>query len=293
MKVLDVSVCLVGLVLTSVRAGDVSALLERDREWRRLGSVQTEVGSTNWLEFNSNQSVGSLAYGCSVNCSNATNSVRLGNNSAPWTFNTTNCTTLWVMQGYGTGDSIWTVSDNNAVLGDTSLGINGTTCQSAPNVCFQNLTSTGYGSWNLTAGSHSVSIRVTRQDKPVDAGWFRINVRTCPTSPTAPTGPSKPPTKAPTKAPSTPTKPTKPTKKPTAPSPPSPPSPGGRCWAAQRCAQEIIQKQRLCKCNPIFAGKRQCVRNKAVNLCCPNASRRPADYQAKVFAQARFYCNPF
>jgi hypothetical protein len=298
MNIYNRSVCRTALlfaasVTTNVLASDFTlSWSDGQHERRHLASVQEFVGTGKFLEFRSNQAVGSEAYGCITNCSTASNSQALTGNNASWTFSATNCTTLWVIQGYETGDSQWSVRDANTVLGTTSRGITGNDCGANPSVCFSNLTSTGFGSYNLSAGSHSISLRTAEQVRPVDGGWFRVDFRECPApaptkAPTkAPTGPTKPPTKKPTKAPTKPTK--KPTKKP---SPPT--SRPLRCWQPRKCAQTVMLINRTCKCNPLLAGNRSCLQKQERKLCCPNNKLRTAEYMRNVYLQARRYCSRF
>jgi hypothetical protein len=210
-----------------------------------------------------------------------------------WTYSTTgNCSQLTVIEGSGTGDIVYTIYDNNAVLGSTSQGTTGGTCGSDPSVCYAD-SKTGRGQFKLPVGDHSIVILVgstTSTDATgIDRGWFQINTTSCSGNPVVS------PTKAPTSSPGTPTLTTaSPTKKPTAPTPTKPtipvkPSNSSQCWGRFKCAVVIIRERKLCKCNDLLAGRKNCVNEQAKRVCCPRVDR-PADYKRIVVAKAKRIC---
>lgn len=307
---------------------------------RRLGSVTTTIGNGKWQEFDPATTVGSDVLPCSSSCSNATTSEALGpTNTAPWTFNSTNCTTLTVIQGGTTGAAVYTVLDGTTVLGNTTAGTAGD-CGDDPTVCFAS-DATGKRTFPLGAGLHSIRILAVTQTNESDGGWFQINATGCPTT-SAPTrvptrtptkSPSQNSTKAPTRAPTrTPTKspnqnatkaPTRkptaspnknstkaPTRKPTAspnktptrkptrsptrkptrkPSPPTTKPTFGRCDTVVGCAKKI-RNRKLCSCAQIVQGRTQCIRTKAVKVCCPDPTQRTRQYVQRVVKQTIATC---
>jgi hypothetical protein len=209
---------LLGISAAANEAGESSS---SQRRRRRLGDVSALVGNNKWLEFDTNNTIDLFAFPCSTGCSSAPSSLALGSTTEPWTYTSTSCTQLTVLQGYDTGDSIYQVYDGATVLGNTTLGTPGTTCTSDPTVCFAD-TKAGRYQTTLAKGTHSIRIQVKFQTTASDGGWFMLNTTACPPTKAPTKAPTKTPTKTPTKAPTkTPTKaPTKspdksPTKAPT------------------------------------------------------------------------------
>ena len=156
---------------------------------RQLGSIASYSNTGKWLEFQSKRDGNGtdLAFGCGavpgIPCSDNVDSVPLGtvNNNSPWTFASTGCTKLTVIEGWFAGDTTYQIFNNGIGLGRTSTGDMNSDCWDDPNSCYSDPL-VGKAQFLLPAGSHSLTIQKVYQQDEYDGGWMRLESATCPCS---------------------------------------------------------------------------------------------------------------
>jgi hypothetical protein len=145
---------------------------------RGVGAAVAVSPGSGWLQF-SWFNLNTQALGCSpadpqgLVCDPSSGATFVG--AAPWTFS--GAATLKVVDGFATGDR-YEVFDNGVSIGQTSIPTSGTTCGADPAACDANA-SASKGTFNLGAGSHSITIRATQVapgiSPPRGSAYFRVD----------------------------------------------------------------------------------------------------------------------
>lgn len=145
---------------------------------RGVGAAVAVSPGSGWLQF-SWFNLNTQALGCSpadpqgLVCDPSSGATFVG--AAPWTFS--GAATLKVVDGFATGDR-YEVFDNGVSIGQTSIPTSGTTCGADPVACDANA-SASKGTFNLGAGSHSITIRATQVapgiSPPRGSAYFRVD----------------------------------------------------------------------------------------------------------------------
>jgi hypothetical protein len=146
---IDSSLCVI-LVLLSIGA--------------RADDITSKING-KWQEFENGGAAPVYVTPCLFGCSSFNSSEPLGSNGGPWTFTSSGCTILTVLEGRGTGTTIFEVEDNGVSLGNTSMGVRLNDCQDDPDFCYKDQYA-GKGSFLLLAGSHSFHIKQVYEVSP-------------------------------------------------------------------------------------------------------------------------------
>ena len=171
---LTIAVSTVGASPTMAQSNDNGLAGPPQSGDRASAAVAVTIGA-GWQEF-SFIGIGSQARGCfpadpgGPTCTAGVGSQFVG--SAPWTFS--GAATLTVTDAFSSGD-VFQVFDNNQLIGTTSTPTSGADCSNNPDTCLAN-TSISHGTFNLGAGSHSITI-ITSAQAPGSVGgvgFFRL-----------------------------------------------------------------------------------------------------------------------
>jgi hypothetical protein len=148
------------------------------------GNVTDKIDG-KWQEFWFGAGPNQEAFPCSAGCSADLDSEGLGDNNPPWTAkSTTSCLLLEVIEGYGGGEAVLEVFNNDVSLGKTSdipLTQGSASCQTDPTTCYVDGGVTK-GKFTLQKNvQHSVRIIARRSDYSgvFDGGWFRLKSVAC------------------------------------------------------------------------------------------------------------------
>jgi hypothetical protein len=129
------------------------------------GDITSKI-SGKWQEFEHGGAEGLYVKPCLFTCSGSSTSEPLGTNEGPWTYTyASGCTMLTVVEGRGTGTTIFEIEDNGKSLGNTSMGVRLNDCQEDPDFCYKDQYS-GKGSFLMLPGSHSFNIKQVYQTTP-------------------------------------------------------------------------------------------------------------------------------
>jgi hypothetical protein len=152
----------------------------------RAGSINDKIDG-KWQEFGYKAGTNQEAYACLYGCSSDPDSEPLGNNTSPWTVkSSSSCLQLEVMEGYGGGQAVFEVFNNEASLGktpDIPLAQGSTSCDADPYGC--NLEAgVSKGAFVLQKGvPYNLHIVALRSDTSsiygTDGGWFRLKTLSC------------------------------------------------------------------------------------------------------------------
>jgi hypothetical protein len=146
------NVLLSGGVVVRVQAGDITSKI-----------------NGKWQEFENGGATPVYVTPCLFGCSSFSSSEPLGTNGGPWTFTSSGCTILTVLEGRGTGTTIFEVEDNGVSLGNTSMGVRLNDCQDDPDFCYKDQYA-GKRSFLLLSGSHSFHIKQVFEVTPYVTG---------------------------------------------------------------------------------------------------------------------------